>query len=75
MRDCNTTDRGLIASVFRDLTESETLVKVSQSHYMLNPAIAVQGNNQKFGLIANTFNSILWDKKNNSDSEGESTNA
>ena len=75
MRDCNTTDRGLIASVFRDLTESETLVQVSQSHYMLNPAIAVQGNNQKFGLIANTFNSILWDKKNNSDSEGESTNA
>ena len=72
MRDCNTTDRGLIASVFRDLLESETLVKVSQSHYMLNPAIAIQGNNQKFGLIASTFNSVLWDKKN--DKEGDTTN-
>ena len=74
MRDCNTTDRGLISSVFRDLQESETLVKVSQSHYMLNPGISIQGNNQKFGLIANTFNSILWEKKNISNSEGESNN-
>jgi len=63
MNDCGITDKKIVAKVLKDLQETEAIVKISQSHYMLNPAVMMQGNNQKFGLLANTFNAFLMENK------------
>lgn len=63
MKDCGINDKKSVASVLKILQETETIVKTSQSHYMLNPAVMLQGDNQKFGLIAATFNEVLMAHK------------
>jgi hypothetical protein len=59
MADCSINDKKVVAKVLKELQKIEAIVKVSQSHYMLNPALMMAGNNQKYGLLAITFNSFL----------------
>lgn len=65
MEDCGIQDKKVIGRVLRELQEAEVIVCTSTSHYMLNPAVMLQGNDQKFGLLATTFNGELH-KKNKS---------
>lgn len=59
MRDCQTRDKKTVAKTLRELQEAEAIVEVSTSHYMVNPAVMLQGNDQKFGLLAMEFNRLL----------------
>lgn len=59
MRDCQINDRKVISQTLKDLKETRAIVEVSKSHYMINPAVQVQGNDKKFGLLASEFNRIL----------------
>lgn len=63
MEDCQVTDKKTVSKVLKTLQEAQAIVEVSTSHYMLNPAIALQGNDQKFGLLAIQFNDLLDDKR------------
>lgn len=63
MEDCQVTDKKTVSKVLKTLQEAQAIVEVSTSHYMLNPAIALQGNDQKFGLLAVQFNDLLDDKR------------
>lgn len=63
MEDCQVTDKKTVSKVLKTLQEAQAIVEVSTSHYMLNPAIALQGNDQKFGLLAVQFNGLLDDKR------------
>lgn len=63
MEDCNIKDKSLVAKVLKELLASEAIVKITTSHYMLNPALSVQGNNQKFGMLASEFNYYAWENK------------
>lgn len=71
MEDCQISDKKVVAKVLKDLQQTETIVNVSQSHYMLNPAVMMQGDNQKFGLLASTFNSIVEENKRNNKKKTE----
>lgn len=64
MMDCQVTDKKTISRVLKDLQEAQAIVEVSTSHYMINPAIMLQGNDQKFGLLAAQFNKSAKNKKN-----------
>lgn len=59
MEDCKVTDKKTVARVLKDLQEAQAIVEVSTSHYMLNPAVMLQGNDQKFGLLVAQFNDFL----------------
>lgn len=59
MRDCQINDRKVVSQTLKDLKETKTIVEVAKSCYMINPAIQVQGNDKKFGLLASEFNRIL----------------
>lgn len=63
MEDCEISDRKVVAQVLKDLQQAEVIVRISQSHYMVNPAVMLQGNDQKFGLLASQFNSMLHEKQ------------
>lgn len=63
MEDCQVTDKKTVSKVLKTLQEAQAIVEVSTSHYMLNPAIALHGNDQKFGLLAVQFNDLLDDKR------------
>ena len=63
MGNCEIKDRSLVSKVLKELTEAEVIVKLTTSHYMLNPAICMQGNNEKFGLLASEFNSYIMESK------------
>lgn len=63
MEDCQTTDKKTVARVLKQLQEAQAIVEVSTSHYMLNPAVMLQGNDQKFGLLAAQFNDVLYAKR------------
>lgn len=63
MEDCKISDRKVVAQVLKELQEAEVLVKISQSHYMVNPAVMLQGNDRKYGLLASQFNSMLREKQ------------
>lgn len=63
MEDCGISDKKVVAKVLKELQEAEAIVKISQSHYMVNPAVMLQGNDQKFGLLASQFNSMLYEKQ------------
>ena len=41
------------------MQEAQAIVEVTTSHYMLNPAVMLQGNDQKFGLLAAQFNDLV----------------
>lgn len=59
MEDCNINDKKVISKVLKTLKQAEVIAEVSTSHYMLNPSVQVQGNHQKYGLLASEFNSIV----------------
>lgn len=59
MEDCKVTDKKTVARVLKQLQEAQAIVEVSTSHFMLNPAVMLQGNDQKFGLLAVQFNDLL----------------
>ena len=64
MRDCSIHSRTTIADTLRELDEMEAVIKVSNSRYMINPALIVKGNRDKFHLIANEFN-IIAERRHN----------
>ena len=63
MEDCQVTDKKTVSRVLKELQEAQAIVEVSTSHYMLNPAVMLQGNNQKFVLLAVQFNDLLYAKR------------
>lgn len=63
MEACDIRDRSTVSETLKQLIEMEVLVKVSTSRYMLNPAVALKGNNQKFGMLASHFNACVFEKK------------
>ena len=63
MEDCSVSDKKTVARVLKELQEAQVIVEVSTSHYMLNPAVILQGNDQKFGLLAVQFNDLLYAKR------------
>lgn len=63
MEDCQIADKKTISRVLKELQEAQAIVEVSTSHYMLNPAVMLQGNDQKFGLLAVQFNDLLYSKR------------
>ena len=71
MANCDIKDRTLVAKVLKELIEAEAIVKLTTSQYMLNPAISMQGSNQKFGLLASEFNSYVVENKKRKDKRNE----
>lgn len=71
-RDCGIHDKKTISKVLSELRKCEVIVEVTTSHYMINPAVILQGNDQKFGLLANQFNDLLREKHTNNVKEEES---
>ncbi|RHT37242.1 hypothetical protein DW779_15465 [Clostridium sp. AM30-24] len=71
MQDCAIVNKRTVANTIKTLQETRAIAKISKSHYMLNPALMLQGNNEKFGLLANTFNDYitLYEKEKNHVSE------
>ena len=63
MEACDIRDKNTVSETLKQLIEMEVLVKVSTSRYMLNPAVALKGNNQKFGMLASHFNACVFEKK------------
>ena len=63
MEACDIKDKNTVSATLKQLMEMEVIVKVSTSRYMLNPAVALQGNNQKFGMLASHFNALVFDRK------------
>ena len=59
MQDCSIGNKRTVANTIKTLQETRAIVKISKSHYMLNPALMLQGNNEKFGLLAVTFNDYI----------------
>ena len=62
MYNCSMTDKGLVASVLKELIQANAIVKVSNSHYMLNPAISLKGNDKKFIVLMDKYEE--YQKKN-----------
>lgn len=71
MQDCSIGNKRTVSNTIKTLQEIRAIVKISKSHYMLNPALMLQGNNEKFGLLAVTFNDYitLYEKEKNHVSE------
>ena len=71
MQDCAIVNKRTVANTIKTLQETRAIAKISKSHYMLNPALMLQGNNEKFGLLAVTFNDYitLYEKEKNHVSE------
>ena len=71
MQDCSIGNKRTVSNTIKTLQEIRAIVKISKSHYMLNPALMLQGNNEKFGLLAVTFNDYitLYEKEKNNVSE------
>lgn len=65
MYNCNMTDKGLVASVLKELVQANAIVKVSTSRYMLNPAISLKGNDKKFHTLMDKYDE--YRKKNNTE--------
>lgn len=63
MRDCEIKDKRIVTKTLKEMQEAEIIVKISQSRYMLNPAVMVQGKDQKLGMLAETFRDFLREKK------------
>lgn len=63
MEACGIKDKNTVSSTLKQLIEMEVIVKVATSIYMLNPAVALKGNNQKFGMLASHFNACVFEKK------------
>ena len=59
MQDCSIGKKRTVANTLKTLQETRAIVKISKSHYMLNPALMLQGNNEKFGLLAFEFNDYI----------------
>ena len=55
MYGCSMTDKALVASVLKELVQANAIVKVSNSHYMLNPAISLKGNDKKFIVLMDKY--------------------
>ena len=60
---CDLKDKNTVSTTLKQLIEMEVIVKVSTSRYMLNPAVALRGNNQKFGMLASHFNTLVLERK------------
>lgn len=69
MAGCNMTDKALVASVLKELVQANAIVKVSNSHYMLNPAISLKGNDKKFIVLMDKYDE--YRKKNNTETNTE----
>ena len=63
MDACDIKDKNTVSATLKQLAEMEVIVKVSTSRYMLNPAVALQGNDQKFGMLASHFNALVFEGK------------
>lgn len=74
MEDCNINDKKVISKVLKTLKQAEVIAVKSTSHYMLNPSVQVQGNNQKHGLLAMEFNSIVHSNKIKNQSKNQTQN-
>lgn len=59
MQGCSIGNKRTVANTLKTLQETRAIVKISKSHYMLNPALMLQGNNEKFGLLAFEFNDYI----------------
>jgi len=59
MQDCSIGNKRTVANTLKTLQETRAIVKISKSHYMLNPALMLQGNNEKFGLLTFEFNDYI----------------
>ena len=71
-KDCGIHDKKTISKVLSELRKCEVIVEVTTSHYMINPAVILHGNDQKFGLLANQFNNLLREKHTDNVKEEES---
>lgn len=71
-RDRGIHDKKTISKVLLELKKCEVIVEVTTSHYMINPAVILQGNDQKFGLLASQFNDLLREKRTENVKEEES---
>lgn len=60
MEACGIKDKNTVSATLKQLMEMEVLVKVSASRYMVNPAVALKGDNQKFGFLASQFNALVF---------------
>ena len=69
MYGCSMTDKALVASVLKELVQANAIVKVSNSHYMLNPAISLKGNDKKFIVLMDKYDE--YRKKNNTETNTE----
>ena len=69
MYNCSMTDKALVASVLKELVQANAIVKVSNSHYMLNPAISLKGNDKKFIVLMDKYDE--YRKKNNTETNTE----
>lgn len=63
MEACDIKDKNTVSNTLKQFMEMEVIVKVSTSRYMLNPAVALRGNNQKFGMLASHFNTLVLERK------------
>lgn len=63
MEACGIKDRSTVSAVLKDLIDAEAITKTHVSQYLINPAISVQGNNEKLGIIAGEFNSFVTKNK------------
>lgn len=70
MEACDLKDKNTVSAALKQLMEMEVIAKVSTSRYMLNPAVALQGNNQKFGMLASHFNTLVFDRKRHANKKG-----
>ncbi len=52
---CDTKDRTMISNVLATLQDAQVITKVATSTYMLNPAVMMQGSDQKYGLLSKEF--------------------
>ncbi|MEF9939593.1 MAG: replication/maintenance protein RepL [Clostridium sp.] len=74
MENCGINDKKVIAKVLKTLKSADAIAEVSISNYLLNPAIQVQGNNQKYGMLALEFNSIVHENKIKIKNKSKNTN-
>ena len=63
MEACDIKDKNTVSNTLKQFMEMEVIVKVSTSRYMLNPAVALRGNNQKFGMLVSHFNTLVLERK------------
>lgn len=69
MYGCSMTDKALVASVLKELVQANAIVKVSNSHYMLNPAISLKGNDKKFQTLMDKYDEHVKESKKKENTE------